>query len=124
METSVERPSVFESPYPDQFMFKSVRTKKKWHQKYYRKYKKYYLERQRRRRREFRNVVKKYKDVPCADCHQRFPYYCMDFDHVRGKKKFEISDVNVFSSLKRLLEEIAKCDVVCSNCHRIRTYGS
>ena len=30
-------------------------------------------------------------------------------------------------SLKRLEEEIAKCDVVCSNCHRIRTqltYGS
>ena len=44
----------------------------------------------------------------------------MDFDHIRGKKLHNVAWlVNV--SERRLLEEIAKCDLVCANCHRIRT---
>jgi hypothetical protein len=49
----------------------------------------------------------------------------MDFDHVRGEKVAEITKIiNHISSRKDLLllkEEIAKCEVVCSNCHRLRT---
>lgn len=61
-----------------------------------------------------------FKDVPCADCGGKFPPVCMDFDHVRGTKKFNMAKA-VHRSLKAIDEEIAKCDVVCSNCHRIRT---
>ena len=63
-------------------------------------------------------------DVPCMDCGNRFPAVCMDFDHVRGEKKDVVSRLACAkaASIKRLKEEIAKCDIVCSNCHRIRTH--
>jgi len=63
------------------------------------------------------------KDVSCADCGRRYPPYVMDFDHVRGKKAMNVARmVNQRRSLKKIREEIAKCEVVCSNCHRIRTW--
>ena len=55
------------------------------------------------------------------DCKKRFPTYVMDFDHVRGKKSFNISSAQCIN-IGRLLVEIIKCDLVCSNCHRRRTY--
>lgn len=62
------------------------------------------------------------KDVPCADCGGRFPRICMDFDHVRGEKVESISRmIRMAFSWEAILAEIAKCEVVCSNCHRIRT---
>lgn len=60
------------------------------------------------------------KDVPCADCKQRYPAECMDFDHVSGSKVKHVGGMRTHS-LDRLLVEISKCEVVCSNCHRIRT---
>ena len=52
----------------------------------------------------------------------------MDFDHVRGTKEFILGHtgrggVNHFNAgIKKLKAEIEKCDLVCSNCHRIRTF--
>ena len=60
------------------------------------------------------------KNTPCEDCGGMFPPECMDFDHVRGKKEFGIA-TSINGGRKRLAKEIAKCDVVCANCHRIRT---
>mgnify|MGYP000353693845 CR=1 FL=1 len=65
-------------------------------------------------------VIAELKSAPCLDCHRQFPPECMDFDHVRGAKAREIADLRS-GTLARLLEEIAKCDLVCANCHRIRT---
>jgi hypothetical protein len=46
----------------------------------------------------------------------------MDFDHRPGTTKLgEISKKLYFLGEKKLLAEIAKCDLVCANCHRIRT---
>lgn len=57
------------------------------------------------------------------DCGQRHPPCVMDFDHVRGEKVAGISTTKMMGvSVAVLEEEIAKCDVVCSNCHRIRTF--
>lgn len=67
--------------------------------------------------------IREAKDQPCADCGQRYPYYVMDFDHVRGVKKFNVGQGSWRKSMRVLNEEIAKCDVVCSNCHRERTWG-
>lgn len=58
------------------------------------------------------------------DCLKLYPFYCMDFDHVRGKKKFDIGKAVLLQvTMKELLAEIAKCEIVCANCHRVRTYG-
>ena len=59
---------------------------------------------------------------PCMDCKVAYPYYMMDFDHVRGRKQANVAELIGTLSKKRIDEEIAKCEVVCSNCHRIRTH--
>lgn len=70
-----------------------------------------------------RDLVIKNKQVPCADCTKSYPPYVMDFDH-RGDKKFGLATVSAGNrSLKSIQLEIDKCDVVCSNCHRIRTHN-
>jgi hypothetical protein len=66
-------------------------------------------------------VVRKHKSQPCGECGRRFPPVCMDFDHVRGEKVDIVSRLRGYVSMERLLEEIAKCEVVCANCHRVRT---
>jgi hypothetical protein len=46
----------------------------------------------------------------------------MDFDHRDGATKlFELNAV-ARKTVKDILSEIAKCDVVCANCHRKRTH--
>lgn len=68
-----------------------------------------------------RAIVLQAKDAPCADCGQLLAPEAMDFDHVRGMKVREISRMEKCADLDALHEEIAKCDVVCANCHRTRT---
>lgn len=67
-----------------------------------------------------REIVYAAKDIPCADCGQRYPPYVMDFDHTGDNKEFNVSARYIATS--RLLAEIAKCEVVCANCHRERTW--
>ena len=58
---------------------------------------------------------------PCVDCGETDPVV-LEFDHVRGDKLGNISRL-IWSgcSQKKLVEEIAKCEVRCANCHRRRT---
>lgn len=70
-----------------------------------------------------RETIHAAKSRPCTDCGTEYPFYVMQFDHVRGEKKFDIANaVWGYVSMSALLEEIEKCEVVCSNCHAIRTY--
>ena len=73
----------------------------------------------RQKKRDFRDALKK---VPCMDCGNIFPPYCMDFHHRDPKaKRAEMAKLVRYNNTA-LLEEAAKCDLVCSNCHRIRTW--
>jgi len=67
-----------------------------------------------------RQLLRKIKNVPCLDCSKIFHFSAMDFDHIENNK---IRNVATMITIKqsRLLEEIAKCEIICSNCHRIRT---
>ena len=73
-------------------------------------------------RAEHRRIVVAAKSRPCADCGFRYPPHVMDFDHVRGTKRWEIGRAKGAVTTAALREEIAKCDVVCANCHRVRTH--
>lgn len=64
--------------------------------------------------------IRSVKDKPCADCGIKYPYYVMDLDH-KFDKKFNFNTAYNQGRLK-LVEEVKKCDVVCSNCHRERTH--
>jgi hypothetical protein len=62
------------------------------------------------------------KSQPCTDCGVRYPHYVMDFDHVRGEKVAGLSDLLKVGDLARVKAEVLKCELVCSNCHRQRTW--
>jgi hypothetical protein len=77
--------------------------------------------RRRRRTKRHQELITRLKSHPCADCGNRFPPYVMDFDHVRDKTT-EVSRLVRTYGTARLMAEIERCDVVCANCHRIRTH--
>lgn len=66
------------------------------------------------------------RSVPCLDCKNTYLPCQMEFDHVpeRGEKRFGIANGgNYCLTSKLFLDELAKCDIVCANCHRLRTYN-
>ena len=62
------------------------------------------------------------KNSCCHDCLED-DWVVLEFDHVRGTKHQDIGRMMGRASLDKLIEEIKKCDVVCANCHRRRTYN-
>jgi hypothetical protein len=57
----------------------------------------------------------------CADCGYNTHHVALDFDHRPGTEKVRDIKSGAHLGWKALLAEIDKCDVVCANCHRIRT---
>ena len=59
----------------------------------------------------------------CCDCGYKGHATALDFDHKEPKlKSFSLSKAYGQYSDERLLAEVAKCDVRCANCHRVRTF--
>jgi hypothetical protein len=72
------------------------------------------------RRHRHREVWEYLLEHPCVDCGESDPVV-LEFDHLRDK----VANISKLAALKRpweiILAEIAKCEVVCANCHRRRT---
>lgn len=76
-----------------------------------------------RRRDARRSVIEKIKSAPCTDCKNTFHPVAMQFDHRTGTQKlFNIGERYASVPEDVLMEEIAKCDLVCANCHAVRTH--
>ena len=76
-----------------------------------------------RRRREQMELLRRLRELPCAGCGSSYPICVMEFDHRVGvEKKGLVSQMAGRVKIRTLLEEIAKCDIVCANCHRDRSY--
>ena len=90
--------------------------------KHYENNKEYYLIRNKQRKKNMLNELAKYKSkIGCIDCGEKHPA-CLDFDHISGEKQGNIADLAHDGVSEFLLtEEIKKCVVRCSNCHRKRT---
>lgn len=69
-----------------------------------------------------RNVVNQLKAEPCTDCRSRFHPEAMGFDHITTDKFKNVSHMLTYS-LERILSEVKKCELVCANCHAVRTYN-
>jgi len=85
-------------------------------------------QRSKTRNRKQRNANKAYVDKikvesSCVDCGEGNPLV-LDFDHVKGKKVGDISSM-VYQSycVESIQKEIDKCEVRCSNCHRVATHN-
>lgn len=93
---------------------------------HYKRNRQKYLERNKKHQKKLLKLVNELKSVPCAICGKSFPPAAMDFDHRDPATK--ICNINELvskrGSTKKLLEEIAKCDVLCACCHRIRHFSS
>lgn len=77
-------------------------------------------ERNKKLRAEYKEFLRPYLEEPCLDCKKCYDTRCMQFDHARGVKLFCISS-GYLRPRRMVLAEIDKCDVVCANCHNIRT---
>ena len=77
-----------------------------------------------RQRKRLRTILWDVKQVPCQDCGGLYHPWVMELDHRDGSTKTAAvaNLVSTGCTDARLLEEIEKCDVVCANCHRMRTY--
>ena len=78
-----------------------------------------YRELTRTRLTQFHEWVNMLKANPCLDCGKVLRPEAMDFDHVRGDKVQSISSMWSWGRAK-VEAEIAKCELVCANCHRVR----
>jgi hypothetical protein len=62
---------------------------------------------------------------PCVDCGIEYPHYVLDWHHLDpATKLFGIGQGSFRNSRAKILEEMAKCVLLCANCHREREYGS
>jgi hypothetical protein len=76
-----------------------------------------------RTRSEQADLLRAFRQGPCFDCGRSSDWFVMEFDHRdASQKRALVPRMAGQVSLRRLLEELEKCDIVCSNCHRVRTY--
>lgn len=75
-----------------------------------------------KRRRKMKYLLVEGAGSTCLDCGFQGPPFLFDFDHRNpNHKSFGISS-GITRSIASLREEAEKCDLVCSNCHRMRTH--
>lgn len=100
---------------------------KAYHEKYYKNNKEYYTKKakirnksQRAKNKEFVNRYKSF--ASCVDCGESNPIV-LEFDHVSDNKTANVADMMHSSySIDTIKKEIRKCEIVCANCHRVRTH--
>jgi hypothetical protein len=74
----------------------------------------------RERNKIVKNFINEYKLLQgCKDCGYNKHHVALDFDHISNDKELNVCNAKSIDQAKK---EIEKCEVVCSNCHRIRTY--
>jgi hypothetical protein len=87
---------------------------------HYKRKKQYYKDKAKDRKTELKKWFQDYRaTLKCAHCPENHPA-CLDFHHSDPSKKERDVTKMVASGvgMDRILEEIAKCIVLCSNCHR------
>jgi hypothetical protein len=61
--------------------------------------------------------------LACTDCEQRVHHAALHFDHLPGHgKRADLSNLVQHACKQTVLDEIAKCEPVCANCHAVRTF--
>lgn len=105
----------------------SKEQKREYNKLHYLNNKKYHSDRRKKRRLEMYTWWAEYKSkLSCTRCKESHPA-CLDFHHLDSTKKDLSVSVGLFRDgwgKEKILNEIAKCIVLCSNCHRKEHYNS
>ena len=107
------------------YQSKCIECNKEYQKEHYRKNKEDYYLKSRKHREKMKDRIRTIKQSkPCADCGIKYHYCQMDFDHIRDKTGNISSMVGHEGySWATIQKEISKCELVCSNCHRLRTFN-
>jgi hypothetical protein len=100
--------------------YRSIEDQRAAQRRHYDNHPGYYSERRRIRRTALRTWVSDYKrERGCSRCDEHHPA-CLDFHHRDRADKEDCVSLMVEATRSRavILAEIAKCDLLCSNCHR------
>jgi len=118
------KPTILDTvPFKDPHSPENAERLRAYRRKHYHANKQPYIDRAKAARDALRKEVRDLKgSTPCADCEILWPYYVMQFDHVGDNKVADINYLLKRGTRKKVLEEIAKCELVCANCHCIRTH--
>lgn len=97
--------------------------KRSYNRQHYTDNKSYYVDKKMRFGAVFDEWYQELKrGCPCADCGNSYHPVAMDWDHRPGEFKLgAVANLRNLHNRQRVLNEIAKCDLVCAVCHRIRT---
>jgi len=102
---------------------------KRYIKQHYQDNKQYYKDKRKARQKALRPKLiaftNRYKTFcGCIDCGYKDNPVALQFDHVRGLKKDNVSSlVSQCFSMQVIKEEIRKCEVRCANCHSIVTHS-
>ena len=108
----------YKDPSPEQ-----VERQRESRRKHYEQNREQYYARNALKKAQLTKELRRRKEGPCADCGQRFHFAAMDFDHRPGEEKTcNPSKLIQRGSWSLMESELGKCDLVCANCHRVRTY--
>jgi len=70
-----------------------------------------------------RKIWKIKEDSGCVDCKEKYPHYILDFDHLPEFEKLgSPTEIMHKHSWEKAIQEMSKCEIVCANCHKIRTW--
>jgi len=68
---------------------------------------------------KFKYMMEKTK-CKCEICGERFPIDVLDVHHIDpAKKKFSVKIDRFRGMTKETIDELAKCAILCCNCHRL-----
>lgn len=74
-------------------------------------------------KKKYRDWYNSLKDGPCTDCGEKFHHAAMHFDHLEDKSFGLAIGKAKLTPKKEMLKEISKCELVCANCHSVRTWN-
>jgi DUF4097 and DUF4098 domain-containing protein YvlB len=84
--------------------------------------KRYKIKRNRAQRKDKVSWLREYKKtLSCTRCSEN-DFRCLDFHHINDKSG-DISVLIQSWSIERIKTEIAKCVILCANCHRKETFS-
>lgn len=92
--------------------------KREYARNHYQKNKQQYIDRAKRNTARYKQWYSDLKEtLSCSFCKED-DSCCLEFHHPNDDKEHHVSDMRGKFSKKKILEEIAKCVVLCANCHR------